>query len=100
MVEVNIPTELATYWKQVVKERFGGDEELAAQEAVVRLIEREKHEIVDEEKFNLAVKSLRERKEKAEEISDEGFSSALAKRKRRMERARELFGQIGKDDEA
>lgn len=99
MVEIRIPAELQVYWDQVVRDRFGGDEERALEEAVVRLIQKEKAELVNDEKFNLAVRKANEWRLNAAKITQDEFSSALAKRQRRMEKARELFGKLGKSSE-
>lgn len=97
MVEVHIPAELAVDWEQVVKERYGGDAEKAALEAIRRLVEQERREIVDEARFDQAVRKIQDRRARAQELSDSEFSGALAKRQRRMERARQLFGSLGKE---
>lgn len=99
-ITVHIPSDLETYFQDIVREVFKGDAEGAVLEAVVSLIEREKRSMVDDALYDAAVKKVRNRHFRKQEIADKEISDAFRKLTEKKKRAADLFAQSFKDPDA
>lgn len=98
-MEIKIPTDLKDMFDHIVKTRFKGDEEGAVIQAVVDFLQKERAQLVDDERFRLSLeKTLNLYNTRRERAASE-FDDALSKVARRKNRAAEIFDSFVKDED-
>jgi uncharacterized protein YktB (UPF0637 family) len=93
-VSIIIPSDIQVYFEQIVKDVFKGNTEAALLEAVARLIEKERKEMVDDAVFDMAIDKMRDRRIRKEEIADKEMGDAFRKLQDKKKRASAFFDQI------
>jgi len=90
---IHIPSDLEVYFNDVVKTVFSGDAEAAILEGILRLVEKERREMVDDARLDGAIEKIRDRHFRKEEIADQEMNDAFRKLAEKKKRAAQWFAQ-------